>query len=213
MLKRFIVVHWLTQRWIDRFNVDGNYCLTCGSNKTIKLWNPENKVIFSLIQRYLFKICINLKRVNSFCFIFWNLKQFQCQDSIWLIFELFYLKFNPISNDAILGDIMCSNRRYLYAFERQILFWLKLFQVLLKTYLGHGQDVLDVRGSCDNSQLVSCGKDKLVVVWDVSTGSPLRKYRGLCLPLYATKTTFFKVDKILIHVSYKTVDLFFILSG
>jgi WD40 repeat protein len=45
--------------------------------------------------------------------------------------------------------------------------------------LGHGQDVLDVRGSCDNSQLVSCGKDKLVVVWDVSSGSALRKYRGI----------------------------------
>jgi WD40 repeat protein len=51
-------------------------------------------------------------------------------------------------------------------------------QVLLKTYLGHGQDVLDVRGSCDNSQLVSCSKDKLVVVWDVTSGSALRKYRG-----------------------------------
>ncbi|XP_074835973.1 WD repeat domain-containing protein 83 isoform X2 [Carettochelys insculpta] len=24
-----------------RFNVDGNYCLTCGSDKTLKLWNPH----------------------------------------------------------------------------------------------------------------------------------------------------------------------------
>ncbi|EPB79038.1 WD domain, G-beta repeat protein [Ancylostoma ceylanicum] len=23
-----------------RYNVDGNYCLTCGSDKTVKLWNP-----------------------------------------------------------------------------------------------------------------------------------------------------------------------------
>lgn len=33
-----------------RFNLDGNYCLTCGSNKTIKLWNPETKV---LLKTYL----------------------------------------------------------------------------------------------------------------------------------------------------------------
>ncbi|UYV63708.1 hypothetical protein LAZ67_2005380 [Cordylochernes scorpioides] len=28
-----------------RFNVDGNYCLTCGSDKSIKLWNPFRGVI------------------------------------------------------------------------------------------------------------------------------------------------------------------------
>ena len=23
-----------------RFNTDGNYCITCGSDKSVKLWNP-----------------------------------------------------------------------------------------------------------------------------------------------------------------------------
>jgi mitogen-activated protein kinase organizer 1 len=23
-----------------RYNVDGNYCITCGSDKSVKLWNP-----------------------------------------------------------------------------------------------------------------------------------------------------------------------------
>lgn len=32
-----------------RFNFDGNYCLTCGSDKTIKLWNPLKKL---LIKKY-----------------------------------------------------------------------------------------------------------------------------------------------------------------
>lgn len=27
-----------------RYNVDGNYCLTCGSDKSLKLWNPVKKV-------------------------------------------------------------------------------------------------------------------------------------------------------------------------
>ncbi|KAJ6225363.1 hypothetical protein RDWZM_003908 [Blomia tropicalis] len=26
------------------YNVDGEYCLTCGSNKTLKLWNPKKKL-------------------------------------------------------------------------------------------------------------------------------------------------------------------------
>ncbi|XP_067416594.1 WD repeat domain-containing protein 83 isoform X2 [Emydura macquarii macquarii] len=68
-----------------RFNVDGNYCLTCGSDKSLKLWNPHKGT-------------------------------------------------------------------------------------LLKSYSGHGYEVLDAAGSFDNSQLCSCGADKTVVLWDVTTG-------------------------------------------
>ena len=76
-----------------RYNVDGDYILTCGSNKTVKLLNA-----ISLAQ--------------------------------------------------------------------------------LKTYLGHGDEVLDTKSTCDNSQIVSCGQDKTVILWDVSTGVPQRKWRG-----------------------------------
>ncbi|XP_041983895.1 WD repeat domain-containing protein 83 [Aricia agestis] len=76
-----------------RFNVDGSYCLTCGADKKIKLWNPYN-------------------------------------------------------------------------------------QLLLKTYGGHANEVLDAAGSCDNSQIVSCSSDKSVILWDVTTGQPIRRYRG-----------------------------------
>ncbi len=27
-----------------RFNKDGNYCVTCGNDKTVKLWNPYKKL-------------------------------------------------------------------------------------------------------------------------------------------------------------------------
>ncbi len=27
-----------------RFNKNGNYCITCGSDKTIKLWNPYTQL-------------------------------------------------------------------------------------------------------------------------------------------------------------------------
>ncbi|XP_049795271.1 WD repeat domain-containing protein 83 [Schistocerca nitens] len=76
-----------------RFNVDGSYCLTCGADRTLKLWNPHRSL-------------------------------------------------------------------------------------LLKTYLGHGGEVYDAAGSCDNSQLCSGGGDRIVVLWDVATGRPLRRLRG-----------------------------------
>lgn len=76
-----------------RFNADGNYCLTCGSDKTLKLWNP-------------------------------------------------------------------------------------LRGTLLRTYSGHGYEVLDAAGSFDNSSLCSGGGDKAVVLWDVASGQAVRKFRG-----------------------------------
>ncbi|NWT09503.1 WDR83 protein, partial [Vireo altiloquus] len=76
-----------------RFNADGNYCLTCGSDKTLKLWNPHKGTA-------------------------------------------------------------------------------------LRTYQGHGYEVLDAAGSFDNSQICSGGADKAVALWDVTTGQVVRKYRG-----------------------------------
>uniref|UniRef100_A0A3B4UI62 WD repeat domain-containing protein 83 n=1 Tax=Seriola dumerili TaxID=41447 RepID=A0A3B4UI62_SERDU len=59
---------------------------------------------------------------------------------------------------------------------------LKLWSVsrgtLLKTYSGHGYEVLDADGSFDNSQLCTCSSDKTVILWDVATGQVTRKLRG-----------------------------------
>ncbi|XP_074059595.1 WD repeat domain-containing protein 83 [Macrotis lagotis] len=76
-----------------RFNVDGRYCLTCGSDKTLALWSP-------------------------------------------------------------------------------------LRGTLLRTYGGHGSEVLDAAGSFDNSRLCSGGNDRAVLFWDVASGQILRKFRG-----------------------------------
>ncbi len=76
-----------------RFNSDGNYCLTCGSDKTLKLWNPHK---------------------NAY----------------------------------------------------------------LKTYVGHGFEVLDAVSSEENDKIASCGGDKTVILWDVATGKLIRRFRG-----------------------------------
>jgi mitogen-activated protein kinase organizer 1 len=38
--------------------------------------------------------------------------------------------------------------------------------------------VLDAAGSHDNSKIASCSSDKSVLLWDVSTGNTLQRYRG-----------------------------------
>lgn len=75
------------------FNIDGEYCLTCSSDKTLQLWNPFKKI-------------------------------------------------------------------------------------LLKRYIGHGQEVLDADSASDCSKLTSCSADRTVVYWDVESGKVMRKYRG-----------------------------------
>ncbi|EDV28040.1 uncharacterized protein TRIADDRAFT_21018 [Trichoplax adhaerens] len=76
-----------------RFNNNGNYCLSCGSDKIIKLWNPHSALS-------------------------------------------------------------------------------------IKTYKGHGQEVLDIAATLDNSRLASGGTDKMIILWDVGTGQIIRKFRG-----------------------------------
>ena len=76
-----------------RFNSDGNYCMTCGSDKTLRLSNPYTGT-------------------------------------------------------------------------------------LLKTYIGHGYEVLDAVAAKENDKIASCGTDKTVILWDVSTGKCIRKFKG-----------------------------------
>ncbi|XP_072704401.1 WD repeat domain-containing protein 83 isoform X1 [Ciconia boyciana] len=39
-----------------RFNVDGNYCLTCGSDKTLKLWNPHKGTALRAYQGHGYEV-------------------------------------------------------------------------------------------------------------------------------------------------------------
>ena len=43
-----------------RYNVDGDYILTCGSNKTVKLWNAKTRVSILIIR------CQSTKYENGF---------------------------------------------------------------------------------------------------------------------------------------------------
>lgn len=62
--------------------------------------------------------------------------------------------------------------------DKSVKLWNPHKSVLLKTYLGHGYEVLDVQSSSDSSHIASGGMDKCVFYWDVSTSQIVRKYRG-----------------------------------
>ncbi|XP_052242554.1 WD repeat domain-containing protein 83-like [Dreissena polymorpha] len=62
--------------------------------------------------------------------------------------------------------------------DKSVKLWNPHRNLLLKSYIGHGFEVLDAQGSSDNSQICSCSMDKTVMVFDVATGKSLRKYRG-----------------------------------
>lgn len=49
---------------------------------------------------------------------------------------------------------------------------------LIKTFKGHGYQVMDIAIAFDNGSFVSCGGDKQPFYWDVETGMVVRKVRG-----------------------------------
>ncbi|EZA59260.1 WD repeat domain-containing protein [Ooceraea biroi] len=67
--------------------------------------------------------------------------------------------------------------------DRKLKLWNPYKAVSLKTYGGHGDEVMDASASCDSSQIASCGLDKSVILWDVASGLPVRRFRGHAGPV------------------------------
>lgn len=61
--------------------------------------------------------------------------------------------------------------------DKKLKLWNPTTGLLLKTYFGHGDEVMDAQGSCDSCHVVSASKDKSIIYWDVSTGQPVRRLR------------------------------------
>ncbi|XP_026465609.1 WD repeat domain-containing protein 83-like [Ctenocephalides felis] len=62
--------------------------------------------------------------------------------------------------------------------DKKLKLWNAHKSLLLKTYGGHANEVLDAAGSCDSSQILSGSSDKSVILWDVASGLPTRRLRG-----------------------------------
>eukprot|EP00188_Purpureofilum_apyrenoidigerum_P001896 Plantae.Rhodophyta-Purpureofilum_apyrenoidigerum.ctg20942.p1 GENE.Plantae.Rhodophyta-Purpureofilum_apyrenoidigerum.ctg20942~~Plantae.Rhodophyta-Purpureofilum_apyrenoidigerum.ctg20942.p1 ORF type:complete len:308 (-),score=55.96 Plantae.Rhodophyta-Purpureofilum_apyrenoidigerum.ctg20942:845-1768(-) len=62
--------------------------------------------------------------------------------------------------------------------DKTVRLWNPQRPLLLKTYSGHGYEVADVCVSMDNGKLASCGGDKVVFLWDVTTAQVVRRFGG-----------------------------------
>ena len=88
--------------------------------------------------------------------------------------------------------------------DRKLKLWNPYRGVTLKTYGGHGDEVMDSSASCDSSQIVSCGLDKSVILWDVATGTPVRRLRGHAGPV---NTVRYIIKKLLVplYIRFDTI--------
>ena len=104
-----------------RFNSDGNYCLSCGKDRTIRLWNPHRG--------------IHIKTYKSHAR------------------EVRDVHVTPYSLSLSLSKPIVNSIPNYYFFT--LIFFFR-----------------------DNSKLCSCGGDRQIFYWDVSTGRVIRKFRG-----------------------------------
>jgi mitogen-activated protein kinase organizer 1 len=77
----------------------------------------------------------------------------------------------------------------------------------IKSYVGHGYEVLDIDVNYDNSKLASCGGDKMAYTWDVATGNIIRKLKGHTSKINSIR--FNPEASVVVTASYdKTVKIF-----
>jgi mitogen-activated protein kinase organizer 1 len=61
--------------------------------------------------------------------------------------------------------------------DRSIKLWNPLTNTCIKTYSGHGKEVLGIQLPLgDNTRFVSCSGDRSLYLWDVSTGKTIQRY-------------------------------------
>jgi mitogen-activated protein kinase organizer 1 len=61
--------------------------------------------------------------------------------------------------------------------DRSIKLWNPFTTTLIKTYTGHGKEVLSIHIPKDNTRFVSASGDRSVMIWDVQTGKPMQKFQ------------------------------------
>ncbi|RHZ79087.1 hypothetical protein Glove_152g50 [Diversispora epigaea] len=62
--------------------------------------------------------------------------------------------------------------------DKTIRLWNPESGLCIKTYVGHGKEVLDISVTRDHSRFASCGGDRQVFYWDVVTGRTIRRFEG-----------------------------------
>ncbi|XP_028967210.1 WD repeat domain-containing protein 83 [Galendromus occidentalis] len=67
--------------------------------------------------------------------------------------------------------------------DRTVKLWNPSKGTCLQTFVGHGLDVMDCRGSSDNAFICTASKDKTCTLFEVETGKSIRKWRSHAGPV------------------------------
>ncbi len=134
-----------------RFNHDGKYCLSCGKDRTLRLWNPHNGLHIKTYSGHARDVRdVAVSRYPNFS-LFWS-----------------------IFNSEIKGSVLLPS----------VLWFLLLLLLLYTAQLQLHEQWLWILSSSgggdksDNAKLSSCGGDRQLFYWDVTTGRIIRKFRG-----------------------------------
>lgn len=62
--------------------------------------------------------------------------------------------------------------------DKKVKLWNPESGLLLKTYGGHANEVMEAIGSCDSCHLLSASLDRSIIYWDVTTAQTVRRLRA-----------------------------------
>jgi mitogen-activated protein kinase organizer 1 len=134
-----------------RFNHDGKYCLSCGKDRTLRLWNPHNGLHIKTYSGHAREVRdVAVSRYPNFS-LFW------------------ILVFSEIKGSVSLPSVLWFLLLLLLLYTAQLQLHEQWLWIL--SSWGGGD-------KSDNAKLSSCGGDRQLFYWDVTTGRIIRKFRG-----------------------------------
>lgn len=115
-----------------RFNGDGNYCLSCGKDRTIRLWNPHRGIHIKTYKSHGREV----RDVHVTSYAPSPLSTDSDSHSSCINTNRFFLKKNDLSRDNS-KLISCGG-------DRQIFYWDVATGRVIRKFRGHDSEVMNV---------------------------------------------------------------------